>query len=80
MQDASITTKVIHERSDLPGTRNARTGYQNIVCVQCQWHSIRIEIGDLMIITDHINYFPEHPLRGQNILTAPLPGYERSIR
>ena len=21
------------------------------------------EIGDLMIITDHINYFPEHPLR-----------------
>ena len=25
------------------------------------------EIGDLMIITDHINYFPEHPLRGKNI-------------
>lgn len=24
------------------------------------------EIGDLMIITDHINLFPEHPLRGQN--------------
>ena len=25
------------------------------------------EIGDLMIITDHINCFPEHPLRGKNI-------------
>ena len=23
-------------------------------------------IGDLMIITDHINLFPEHPLRGKN--------------
>lgn len=25
------------------------------------------EIGDLMLITDHINRFPEHPLRGINI-------------
>lgn len=25
------------------------------------------EIGDLMIITDHINCFPEHPLRGKNL-------------
>ena len=24
------------------------------------------EIGDLMLITDHINLFPEHPLRGKN--------------
>jgi purine-nucleoside phosphorylase len=24
------------------------------------------EIGDLMIITDHVNLFPEHPLRGRN--------------
>lgn len=23
------------------------------------------EIGDIMIITDHINQFPEHPLRGK---------------
>ena len=28
-------------------------------------------IGDLMIITDHINYFPEHPLRGKNIPYGP---------
>ncbi len=25
------------------------------------------EIGDLMVIKDHINLFPEHPLRGRNI-------------
>ena len=29
------------------------------------------EIGDLMIITDHINFFPEHPLRGRNIPYGP---------
>ncbi len=29
------------------------------------------EIGDLMIIKDHINYFPEHPLRGKNIPYGP---------
>ncbi len=28
-------------------------------------------IGDLMIIEDHINFFPEHPLRGKNIPTGP---------
>ncbi len=28
-------------------------------------------VGDLMIIKDHINMFPEHPLRGQNIPTGP---------
>ena len=28
-------------------------------------------VGDLMIITDHINLFPEHPLRGKNIPTGP---------
>ncbi len=28
-------------------------------------------IGDLMIITDHINYFPEHPLHGPNFPTGP---------
>ena len=29
------------------------------------------KIGDLMIITDHINLFPEHPLRGKNIDYGP---------
>ena len=28
-------------------------------------------VGDLMIITDHINFFPEHPLRGKNIDYGP---------
>ena len=28
-------------------------------------------IGDLMFITDHINFFPEHPLRGKNFPTGP---------
>ena len=29
------------------------------------------KIGDLMIITDHINFFPERPLRGRNFPTGP---------
>lgn len=29
------------------------------------------EVGDLIIITDHINFFPEHPLRGKNIPYGP---------
>ena len=29
------------------------------------------KIGDLMIITDHINCFPEHPLNGKNFPTGP---------
>ncbi|MCQ2196682.1 MAG: purine-nucleoside phosphorylase [Bacteroidaceae bacterium] len=29
------------------------------------------KIGDLMIITDHINFFPEHPLHGPNFPTGP---------
>lgn len=33
-------------------------------------------VGDLMVITDHINLFPEHPLRGRNIdeLGPRFPG------
>jgi len=27
----------------------------------------KFKVGDLMIITDHINYFPENPLRGKNM-------------
>ena len=29
------------------------------------------KIGDIMIITDHLNLFPEHPLRGKNFPTGP---------
>ena len=29
------------------------------------------KIGDLMVIDDHINFFPEHPLRGKNFPTGP---------
>lgn len=29
------------------------------------------EIGDLMLIRDHINFLPEHPLRGKNFSTGP---------
>ncbi len=28
-------------------------------------------VGDMMVITDHINFFPEHPLRGKNLPTGP---------
>ena len=28
-------------------------------------------VGDLMVITDHINFFPENPLRGKNMPTGP---------
>lgn len=29
------------------------------------------KIGNLMVITDHINFFPEHPLHGKNFPTGP---------
>lgn len=29
------------------------------------------KIGDIMVITDHINFFPEHPLHGPNFPTGP---------
>ena len=42
-------------------------------------------IGDLMIIDDHINFFPEHPLRGKNFPTGPhfpdmLEAYDKQLR
>ena len=33
--------------------------------------NFNFKIGDLMIITDHINYMPENPLHGPNIPTGP---------
>lgn len=29
------------------------------------------KVGDVMIITDHINFLPEHPLRGKNLPVGP---------
>lgn len=29
------------------------------------------KVGDIMLITDHINFMPEHPLRGANLPTGP---------
>ena len=29
------------------------------------------KVGDLMVIRDHLNLFPEHPLRGKNFPTGP---------
>ncbi len=31
----------------------------------------QFKIGDIMIINDHINFFPEHPLNGPNFPTGP---------
>ena len=31
----------------------------------------QFSIGDLMVITDHINMLPENPLRGKNVPTGP---------
>ena len=33
--------------------------------------NLYFNIGNLMIITDHINFFPEHPLRGKNFPPGP---------
>ena len=43
------------------------------------------EIGDLMIIDDHINFFSEHPLRGKNFPTGPRfpdmhEAYDKQLR
>ena len=42
-------------------------------------------IGDLMIIDDHINFFPEHPLRGKNFPIGPRfpdmhEAYDKNLR
>ena len=40
------------------------------------------KVGDIMVINDHINFFPEHPLRGPNIaeLGPRFPRYEPGLR
>jgi inosine guanosine and xanthosine phosphorylase family len=42
-------------------------------------------IGDLMVIDDHINFFPEHPLRGKNFPMGPRfpdmhEAYDKNLR
>ncbi|MEO0291125.1 MAG: purine-nucleoside phosphorylase [candidate division WOR-3 bacterium] len=37
------------------------------------------DIGDLMIITDHINLFPENPLRGKTEFPSMLDAYDEKI-
>ncbi|MEN3046134.1 MAG: purine-nucleoside phosphorylase [Candidatus Hydrothermales bacterium] len=37
------------------------------------------DVGDLMIITDHINLFPENPLRGNPIFPSMLEAYDGKI-
>ena len=31
----------------------------------------KFNIGDVMVITDHVNFFPEHPLRGKTFPPGP---------
>ena len=43
------------------------------------------QIGDLMIIDDHINFFPEHPLHGKNFPPGPRfpdmhEAYDKNLR
>jgi purine-nucleoside phosphorylase len=43
------------------------------------------KVGDLMIIDDHINLFPEHPLHGKNFPTGPRfpdmhEAYDKALR
>ena len=45
----------------------------------------KFNIGDVMVITDHVNFFPEHPLRGKNFPTGPRfpdmhEAYDKQLR
>jgi purine-nucleoside phosphorylase len=45
----------------------------------------KFKVGDLMIIDDHINLFPEHPLHGKNFPTGPRfldmhEAYDKALR
>ena len=37
-----------------------------IVSNACGGVNPKFSVGDIMLITDHINFMPEHPLRGKN--------------
>lgn len=66
MQEATFPVRVLHQLGiEQLFVSNAAGGVNT-----------RFLIGDLMVITDHINLFPEHPLRGRNIdeLGPRFPG------
>lgn len=45
-----------------------RLGIENVIVSNASGGvNPAFEIGDVMLITDHINMFPEHPLRGKNL-------------
>ncbi len=61
MKQVTFPVRVMHELGiDLLLVSNASGGVNP-----------DFEIGDLMIITDHINFLPEHPLHGPNFPTGP---------
>ena len=37
-----------------------------------------LQVGDIMLIADHINFFPEHPLRGRNPYGDRFPDMSRA--
>ena len=86
MQEVTFPIRVLHELGvKYLFVSNAAGGVntQFLVGIRCLFVSNAsgginpsFRTGDLMIITDHINLFPEHPLRGKNIdeLGPRFPG------
>lgn len=61
MKEVTFPVRVMHE-----------LGIQNLfVSNAAGGMNPAFEIGDLMLITDHINFMPEHPLHGKNFPTGP---------
>lgn len=61
MKEVTFPVRVMHEL----GVRNL------FVSNAAGGMNPSFEIGDLMLITDHINFMPEHPLRGKNLPVGP---------
>lgn len=57
MQEVTFPMRVFH-----------LLGIQNVIVSNASGGvNPTFSIGDIMLITDHINMFPEHPLRGKNL-------------